>query len=249
MKPSPFALQLMDDVRPILRNIQRVLSPREAFVGQRSTRTFRLAVPDSLMSVFPPLWSRIQNEAPHAQVEWTMPHSSTLLELSDELIDLVILPSGLPRPDGVSAAPLGNLEWMCFSRRGHPALQDWSAAQWAAWPNVAVSIGSRVSPVTAAAAMLGIERQVAISVPNFATIASLLSRTDLLATLPAVVLTDSIERFDLVATAPPFEISAMPHAMLWSSRLMNDPANSWLRSLFLDVVESQIQRSHRLAAS
>lgn len=46
MSPSPFAEKLVEDVRPILRSIQRALVPPQAFDPATSTRTFRVAIPD-----------------------------------------------------------------------------------------------------------------------------------------------------------------------------------------------------------
>lgn len=64
MQPSPYALELMQEIRPILRSIERVLSPREAFDPAASTRRFRLAVPDMGTHLFPHLMQRVHQEAP-----------------------------------------------------------------------------------------------------------------------------------------------------------------------------------------
>ena len=45
MQPSPFALTLIDDVRPILRSIKRVLALPEPFNPATSDRVFRVACP------------------------------------------------------------------------------------------------------------------------------------------------------------------------------------------------------------
>jgi DNA-binding transcriptional LysR family regulator len=45
MQPSPFALTLIEDVRPILRSIKRVLAMPEPFDPASSDRVFRVACP------------------------------------------------------------------------------------------------------------------------------------------------------------------------------------------------------------
>ena len=73
MQPSPYAMELVQEVRPILRSIERVLSPREAFEPSTAKRRFRLAVPDLAMGLFPTLIQRIQREAPGVQIDWETP--------------------------------------------------------------------------------------------------------------------------------------------------------------------------------
>src|SRR4051812_856679 len=46
MQPSPFALQLVEQVRPLLASLRRMLSPGRAFSPATSRRAFRLALPD-----------------------------------------------------------------------------------------------------------------------------------------------------------------------------------------------------------
>src|SRR5882672_3501251 len=46
MEPTAFALEFVEQARPILRSIQRVLSPRHVFDPATSRRIFRLAAPD-----------------------------------------------------------------------------------------------------------------------------------------------------------------------------------------------------------
>src|SRR5947209_10288179 len=46
MEPTAFALEFIEQVRPLLRGVERVLSPRHKFEPARSRRVFRLAAPD-----------------------------------------------------------------------------------------------------------------------------------------------------------------------------------------------------------
>jgi len=69
MRPSPFALTLIEDVRPILRSIQRVVSPPQPFDPATSTRAFRIAVP-AIPSLINEVFSRLSNEAPGVSLEW-----------------------------------------------------------------------------------------------------------------------------------------------------------------------------------
>ena len=52
MEPTAFALELMEQVRPLLGGLQRVLAPRRRFDAATSTRVFRLAAPDFAQAMF-----------------------------------------------------------------------------------------------------------------------------------------------------------------------------------------------------
>src|ERR1700754_3479358 len=59
MTPSPFAERLFDEVRPILRSIQRVLAPPEPFDPASSQRAFRIAGSDLAAPLIPRLMAVI----------------------------------------------------------------------------------------------------------------------------------------------------------------------------------------------
>ena len=64
MQPTPFALDFLEEVRPILARIQRALSPRHSFDPASSRRIFRLCAPDFALMLFTHLHARLRVEAP-----------------------------------------------------------------------------------------------------------------------------------------------------------------------------------------
>jgi DNA-binding transcriptional LysR family regulator len=244
MVPSPYALELFEQVRPLLRQIERVLGPREAFDPARSSRLFRLALPDLGPSLFPRVLARVRAQAPQVAIEWVAPRDSLLLEVADGQIDVALVPQALKRPDGVAMFPVGALRWACFGRRSHPAFAAWGRKAWAQWPHVVVGVGDRLrSPVNDAAARAGLRRVVAARVPHFSAVPPLLAGTDLLATLPAVVMADAVARFDLASVPAPFRIDALPHALVCSARMTHDRAVGWMRAALAAVVGELIASS------
>jgi DNA-binding transcriptional LysR family regulator len=81
MVPSPFALQLVEDVRPILRSIQRIAVPPQHFEPAISERTFRVAISDFTPTVMPEVMIRTRREAPSLEEWCRWPH--ILVELGD----------------------------------------------------------------------------------------------------------------------------------------------------------------------
>src|SRR5262245_18701539 len=59
MEPTSFALEFAEQARPVLRSLQRMLSPRHAFDPATSRRVFRLAAPDFTLGLFTELLSAL----------------------------------------------------------------------------------------------------------------------------------------------------------------------------------------------
>jgi DNA-binding transcriptional LysR family regulator len=244
MTPSPFAERLIDDVRPILRSIQRVLLPPQPFDAATSTRTFRIAVSDIAPSLFPRLMAEASRQAPHSTIDWVTETPQTPLAVADGQIDVAFVASALKLPEGVAREEAGDIPWATFMRIYHPARSSWNAAAWARWPHVLVQIGNSLqSPVAAASASARDQRHIAARVLNFSAVAPLLARTDCVATLPAIAMHEALERFGLRAVRPPFAVPSMPHRFIWSERLTNDPAVRWLRGLLLGVFATVLHES------
>ena len=244
MTPSPFAERLIEDVRPILRSIQRVLLPPQPFDAATSTRTFRIAVADIAPSLFPRLMATAAREAPHITIDWVTETPQTLLAVADGQIDVAFLASALTLPEGVARREAGDITWATFMRADHPAHGEWNAAAWSRWPHVLVQIGNSLqSPVTAASVAARDKRHVAARVLNFSAVAPLLARTDCVATLPVIVMHEALERYGLRAVIPPFAVPSMAHRFVWSERLTNDPAVRWLRERLVETFDTVLRES------
>jgi DNA-binding transcriptional LysR family regulator len=238
MQPTAFALDLIEQTRPMLKGIQRVLSPAYVFDPAQSQRVFRVAAPDFMLTVFARLLSRLRSEAPGVAAEWTAPREPTLLDVAEGQIDVAIVPAELRLPEGVASETVGSLGWRCFARKDHPAFAKWSRKTWTQWPHLVVRVGdSLTSPVNVAASAAGLERTIAGWVPHFSAIAPVLANSDLLATLPIVAMAETMHAFDLESREVPFPIPPLPHAMVWSTTRSRDPAMTWLRDRLRPIVK------------
>jgi len=238
MQPTAVALDLIEQTRPMLRGIQRVLSPRHVFDPASSQRVFRVAAPDFMLTVFAHLLSRLRNEAPGVSAEWTAPREPTLLDVAEGQIDVAIVPAELRLPEGVASESLGALGWRCYGRKKHPAFARWNRQTWTRWPHLVVRIGdSLTSPVNVAASAAGLDRTIAGWVPHFSAIAPVLANSDLLATLPVIAMVETMHAFDLESREVPFPIAPLPHVMVWSTTRSRDPAMNWLRDRLRPIVK------------
>ena len=151
------------------------------------------------------------------------------------------MPAVQSLPDGVAHSAKLPLSWASFVRQGHPAIRQWGKAAWSRWPHLSVRVGSPfASPVETAANRVAGKRQIAVWVPHFSAVAPLLAQTDLIATLPMLVMVDRLERYGLRVLKSPITIEPMPHRLIWSARLAKEPALCWLRERVEQVLAEVI---------
>lgn len=68
-----------------------------------------------------------------------------------------------------------------------------------------------------------------------AGIASLLARSDFLATFPAMLMAWDMDAFGLRAMKPPVDLGPVLVRFFWSARLANDAGGAWIRSIVIDA--------------
>jgi len=240
MEPTAFALELMEQMRPLLNGLQRVLAPRRRFDPATSHRVFRLSAPDFAQAMFIDLLTAARRRAPGVSIEWTGARETTLLELAEGQLDLAIAPAGLRLPQGLAAESIGALQWRCFGRRGHPEFGGGGRRAWTEWPHVVVRVGDQLeSPVNIAASSAGLGRTIAGWLPNFSAVAPVLAASDLLATLPAPAMAGTLGAHRLESRRVPFAIAPLPHVLLWSSVRAQDPEVAWLRRLLAPLARTR----------
>lgn len=233
MEPTPFAINLDENIRPHLAGLARALETKEAFDPATSHRVFRVVLPDFAIHWVADLLQRVGSEAPHVEMQWSVPTNTSLLAVAEGQIDLALLPHKIRNMEGVSSRLVCELDWACYVRRGHPALACWDRAAWCAWPHVQVGVCDATrNPVTEVAAACKAERRIGASVPSFALVAPLLEKTDLIATMPTLALDRTCEAFSLQRLDCPLPIPSMAMALFWSARLGEDESVQWLRQIF-----------------
>jgi DNA-binding transcriptional LysR family regulator len=242
MAPSPYAQRLIEDVRPLLRSIQRMIAPPEPFDPSTSKRAFRVAIADFAPTLLPRVVAEVQRHAPGVSVEWLAPSSQTLLAVAESQVDLALMTTSVHLPEGVQRQPAGELHYVTFARKDHPAIARWTLKAWTRWPHIRVQLGEREKgSVDCAVDEHRLKRTIGASLPNFSQVPELLARTDLLATMTPLVMDESMNRLGLRALEPPLTIRPTSFSFLWSFRLTSDPGSRWFRTLVMDAY-AELQR-------
>lgn len=243
MAPSPFALRLIDDVRPILRSIQRVVSPPEPFDPSTSRRVFRAAIADLVPTLLPRVVSEVQALAPGVAIEWEAPGLQTLTAIAESQIDIALVAATVALPEGVQRHLTAEERPVTLARKGHPAIACWGAEAWTHWPHIQVRLGERIrGEVERAVSDQGLRRTIGATIPSFSQVPALLACSNLLATMTPLVVDGELDALGLVALEPPVPIDPTAFSFVWSFRLANDPGSRWFRerviTAFADLQKS-----------
>jgi DNA-binding transcriptional LysR family regulator len=246
MTPSPFAQRLIEDVRPVLRTIQRIISPPEPFDPATSTRVFRAAIADFVPTLMPKVIAEVVRQAPGVAVEWLAPTTQTMTSVAEGQIDLTLVNSAVAIPEGVERQDTGEHNPVTFARKDHPAILSWGPAAWAQWPHIRVHVGERLKgEVDSAAEEHRLTRTIGAIVPNFSQIPSLLAQSNLLATMTPLVMDGAKEHYGLCALEPPIRIPPTRFSFVWSFRLTNDPGSLWFRTIVIDAYAQLLKNAER----
>jgi DNA-binding transcriptional LysR family regulator len=243
MQPSPYALRLIEDVRPILRSVRRAMQREDAFDPTISHRMLRVSMP-----VVPALvtraTARIHKLAPDVGIDWVPFGERTYADLASEALDLVLHSADTPLPEGLSGQSEPPLTRYVYARSDHPALENWTRQAWIDWPHVIVG-SSHGTPETVAEriAKLGVDRRIGARVTDFSQIAPLLAGTNMLANQVAVVLADDLDTFRLRILMAPMDLPNFTFRWAWNTRLTNDPGSRWFRSVLMECLDELVDET------
>jgi DNA-binding transcriptional LysR family regulator len=241
MRPSPFALRLIEDVRPLLRGIQRAVAPPEPFDPATGTRVFRVALP-AMTSLIAEVFERVNREAPGISLEWVPLGPQIHAAIADEQVDLALLGADRTVPDGLTERRMPTLTRYTFMRRGHPAAENLDRQAWLRWPHVMVGLSNAArQTVEERLARDGVERRIGARLSEFSGVAPLLARTDMLWTTVMPFMVHDLGTYGLIARRPPVELPDFDFRFVWSSRLSADPGNRWLRDAVIGSYERLVK--------
>ncbi|NPD19618.1 LysR family transcriptional regulator [Alterinioella nitratireducens] len=246
MLASPFAVALIEDVRPILRGIRRVLAPPEPFDPATSDRVFRIACPIS-GRVLSEVMNTLHAAAPKAKLEWLLAPRAVYAAVAEGLVDLAHLAGETRLPDGLEEVEVPSFIWTSFVRAGHPALAHWGPEAWSTYPHVQVAIANDApSPFDKRSATPAPDRRIGALISEFSSVGPLLANSDMIGTFPRIQMAWDMQRYGLVPLVPQIDLPPFRTRFFWSSRLASDPASVWIRKIVIDTYSALNDEAGRL---
>lgn len=230
MRPTAKADALREPLREALDALERAVSPASPFDPAAASHTWRVAASDySESTVLLPILTGLRSAAPGTRLAVLEINPSRIARQAEQgEIDLAFhVTEGAP--PALHRRALFTERYVLAGRAGHPRLKRRpTISQFCALDHVIVSPdGGGFHGVTdQALSKLGLARRVVLSVPHFLFVMSVLTSTDLVATLPSRLVRDAAA---LKIVEPPVEVAGYEMSMLWHERSHRDPAHQWLR--------------------
>ncbi|ESH95045.1 LysR family transcriptional regulator [Cupriavidus sp. HPC(L)] len=237
MRPTARAEALREPLREALKALQQAVSPQGPFDPAQATDTWRIAAFDyAEATIVLPLLRDLRTEAPGTRLAIVQAVPSLLARQAEHgEIDLAFHTTD-GAPQGLHRRPLFTERYVLAGRAGHPGLKRKpTLAQFCRLEHVIVSPdgGGFYGPTDEALAARGLSRRVALSVPHFLFVLSVLGSTDLVAMLPSRLVRDAA---GIKVVETPIEIPGYEMSMLWHERVHRDPAHRWLRDTIVASV-------------
>jgi len=237
LDPTAFALQIEKDVRAAVDAAQAALAGPSQFSPQTATGSIRIAARDhESATLLPRVLSRACVEAPNIQfIVQSRQKPEALRGLNEGTTDFVVgYHSGVS--DDVEATTLRTETYRVLAHCEHDIFkQEVTLDRYLEHRHILVSMdGTLRGIVDQVLAEKGRSRQVSLAIPSFIPALSILSESDLIATVPTSIAEKFANRFDLGSARPPIEIRSFDISILRHRRNLKDPMLSWCLSLFLE---------------
>lgn len=237
MRPTARADALREPLRQALEALEHAVSPASPFDPTGDSHTWRIAASDyGESTILLPVLNGLRSTAPGARLAVVEVAPSRIAKQAERgEIDLAFHINE-EAPPSLHKRTLFTERYVLAGRTGHPRLKRRpTLAQFCALDHVIVSPdGGGFQGVTDEALLkVGMKRRVALSVPHFLFLKSVLASTDLVAMVPSRLVRDTST---LQIVEPPVDVPGYEMAMLWHERSHRDPAHIWLREYIADSV-------------
>jgi DNA-binding transcriptional LysR family regulator len=243
--PTPYAERLAEPLDSILDSIRFDLLRHQSFDPATLQRSFTLAMHDiGELAFLPPIMERVSTLAPAIEIRtMNLPLPELEPALRSGEIDLVV--GYFPELQSASLFQqrLFAHSFVCLVRRDHPTIgSEMTREQFVDGKHAVVHTDSSSLEDTLEADLreMDLARRVVLRVQHYLALPAVLSRSDLIVTVPYAIGVSLSRMGDLKLVNPPFKTQARIVRQHWHSRFHRDPANKWIRNLVAELfVESR----------
>jgi DNA-binding transcriptional LysR family regulator len=248
MELTPRAMALRGPLAQTLEQVRGLFVP-DAFDAARSERQFRLMMPDLAVELLiPPLMERIARVAPNIRID-VVPWRGSAIFTPEfaRTIDLVISLGNAF--NGFHRQLLYTDSDALAVRRGHPIgarlrkKDVFLNAQHVA----VIKHGQGADLIDRWLRPMGIERRIALVVPDYIEAMHVTARTDLVAFVPRRLIAALAKQLSLQTITPPWDPGIDEQYIFHPTWAQMDPGSIWLRRIMLGIGR-EMERDRRRAA-
>lgn len=238
MRPTPYGIRLTASVNDALRSLRTGLDRHPDFDPRTSTRTFNVIMSDvSQMLYLPHLLPRLSTEAPGVSFRVrALPAKAPHLALESGEVDVAV--GAFSRLiAGCRQKRLYREQYVCVVRRDHPQFErGMSAEAFCSVPQALVDPRGYVHErLDRWLKQQKVARSPKLYVPYFLSLPLVIARSDLLVIMAGRVAKTYAAVLPLKIMSPPVKLPAYDVTLFWHERFHRDPANRWLRDLYIDL--------------
>lgn len=251
MEPTARAEEIFANLAPALDGIASALSRCQSFDPLTSDTSFHIGLSDDVeYALLPRLLRQLRVEAPNSTLivhrvdQQQMSQRLTNGDISVGISHILDLPANAHRK---SLRPIRPMLLRADTRSGPLGLEEFCRRPHA----VVSSMGNAMDGTDHALGLLGRQRKVVLTVPQFSTLPVLLAQSDMLAVVPDYVARAMTSVGGMRAESAPLSLPTRELSIAWRAAVHNDPGQRWLRSrccAFLgEPVELQVVPTYRPA--
>jgi DNA-binding transcriptional LysR family regulator len=238
MRPTPYGMRLAAAVRDALTALRESLDRYPEFVPATSTRTFNVIMSDvSQMLYLPKLLTRLSAEAPGVNLcVQALPSKAPHLVLEAGGADLAV-GAFSKLIAGCRQKRLYREQYACVVRRDHPKFLNGMTVQaFCSVPQALVDPRGYVHErLDRWLTQQKAHRTVKLQVPHFLSLPLVIAQSDLLVVMASRVAEAYAQALPLKIMPPPVKLPAYDPRLFWHERFHRDPANRWLRGIYIEL--------------
>ncbi|CAB3792515.1 PCP degradation transcriptional activation protein [Paraburkholderia caffeinitolerans] len=240
MEPTPRALGLIPAARDALIRIEKGMLEAQDFDPATSTHTFSIALSDVGEIVFlPRLLQMFAERAPNANLRSvSLPHNQVERGLESGDIDLAVGYFPDLAGNNFFQQRLFTHRFICLMRSSHPlAGKPLTLKQFLALGHAVVRAEGRSQEVLERfLERKRLHRRAVLETPHFMSLPFILTRTDLIATVPhAIGFAYASEHASIALVEPPLPLPRFDLKQHWHRKYHNAPRGEWLRRVVTEL--------------
>lgn len=243
IEPTPRSRDLAPGVSIVLAQFRQILSSPQAFNPASLRRTFRVAAHDYPLAVLvPSLLAELRRQAPGVDLRCVSVHPSAVVDGLDRgELDFALGGFIEVKAERVARKLLFSDRFVGVARRGHPKLAAGKLPleDFLDLPHVLMSAdGQPRGDVDHELSVLGLERRIVVTVPNFLALPYLIEETEAIGVLPERLARRAAAASALVLFDLPLRVEPVTCSMLVLAPLVEQPEIIWLTGLLATAAKS-----------
>jgi len=236
MQPTPRADELIGPTREALSLLRRLSGGSADFDPASAQRNFRICMTDaSHITMLPRILARIRSVGPNMRLDVANISATTAQMLQSGEADLAVgfIP-GLE--SGFHEQALYTQDFVCLVNAHHPRIGDvFTARAYKEEAHIGILSSTSYTMLQSSLKSQHIERRVMLELPGFLGLATVVSSTDLIATVPRTI-GETLARTGTIRVFPcPVRMPTFAVKQYWHERYHHDTGLRWLRSLCAEL--------------